>query len=128
MRAKEFLADDYIKGLREHRALAGAARARLAGLDAVINPTVPRRPIPFSECTTMESAGAWVGLTSRNARIANMLDLCGVTLPIQTPGASLPFGFQLAAPHGRDSEILRIAVAVEGAIGTRPRPDMTAFL
>lgn len=127
MRAKEFLADDYIKGLREHQALTLLARERMAGLDAVINPTVPRRPIPFSECATMETAAAWVGLTSRNARIANMLGQCGVSLPMQKPDADLPFGLQLAAPSGHDAEILRIAVSVEAALGTRKRPDMSAF-
>src|SRR5690606_10768166 len=77
MRAKEFLADDYIKGLREHRELTRLACERMAGLDAVINPTVPKRAIPFSDCATMETAASWVGLTSRNARIANMLGQCG---------------------------------------------------
>jgi aspartyl-tRNA(Asn)/glutamyl-tRNA(Gln) amidotransferase subunit A len=125
--ARDFRADEYILCLREHEALTREARERLRGLDACINPTVPRRPIPFSECATMETAAAWVGLTSRNARIANMLGQCGVTLPIQPPGASLPFGLQLAAPHGHDSALLQIAVAVEAVLGPRPRPDIAAF-
>jgi aspartyl-tRNA(Asn)/glutamyl-tRNA(Gln) amidotransferase subunit A len=128
MRAKEFLADDYIKGLREHRKLTRIACERMAGIDAVINPTVPRLPIPFSDCATMETAATWVSLASRNARIANLLGQCGVTLPIQRADAALPFGLQLAAPQGRDLEILQVAVAVEAAIGPRPRPDMNAFV
>jgi aspartyl-tRNA(Asn)/glutamyl-tRNA(Gln) amidotransferase subunit A len=44
--------------------------------------------------------------------IANLLDLCAISLPCPRAGG-LPVGLMLMARNGRDRKLLRIAAAVE---------------
>ena len=55
------------------------------------------------------------GLSLRNTSVANFLDQCSISLPMQAPGEP-PIGLMLMAPHGRDREIFSLAAAVESSL------------
>ncbi len=56
-------------------------------------------------------------LILRNPTVANLLDLCSITLPNHQPGA-LPSGLMLVGRNGADAELLRQAQAIELTINS----------
>jgi aspartyl-tRNA(Asn)/glutamyl-tRNA(Gln) amidotransferase subunit A len=108
-----FAAYEYVSAWRRLAQLRRAYRAATAAFDAVILPACaiapPKRaaveadPAHFAERNLM---------TLRNTRIGSLLDLCGLTLPVE-PSA----GVLLQAPGGDDIRLLRIGMAAERALG-----------
>ncbi|MBB2174844.1 amidase family protein [Gluconacetobacter johannae] len=92
----------------------------MAGLDAIVLPTVPvvapmrdalRDPDAFRRAN---------GLLLRNTRVANMLDLPTLSLPM--PGPGLPSGLMLWGRKERDWPLLALAGAIEAALGQSEVP------
>ena len=52
---------------------------------------------------------------SRNTRIANIFDLCAISIPCPREGG-LPVGLMLVGQNGHDRKLFRIAAAVERAL------------
>jgi len=106
-------ADDYVRMLALRREAERAMNARSIGIDAWITPTVPVLPHPIAEFTTVDGVAAWNRLATQNTRPANLFGQCGISLPIQHLGSTLPVGLQLAASGGQDAWLLDVARAVE---------------
>jgi aspartyl-tRNA(Asn)/glutamyl-tRNA(Gln) amidotransferase subunit A len=106
-------ADDYVRMLGLRRSAEQAMNERSRGLDAWIMPTLPVLPHPIAGYRTVAEAAAWNRLATQNTRPANLYGQCGISLPIQHLGASLPVGLQLAASGGQDAWLLDVARAVE---------------
>ena len=51
-------------------------------------------------------------LTLRNTRIANLMGLCGLTLPTATPSC----GLSALTPPGSEGRLLRLGAAMEAAL------------
>ncbi len=97
------------------RALSRRFHHRLAGFDAVIMPTCPRIAPPIAPLEADEAAYNEANLAlTRNTRLGNLLETCGVTLPVRLEGA-LPSGLLVAMAAGRDGAVLRLAAAAEAA-------------
>jgi aspartyl-tRNA(Asn)/glutamyl-tRNA(Gln) amidotransferase subunit A len=106
-------ADDYVRMLGLRRAAERAMNERSRLVDAWIVPTLPVLPHPVAGYRTVAEAAAWNRLATQNTRPANLYGQCGISLPIQHLGASLPVGLQLAAGGGQDARLLDVARAVE---------------
>ncbi|CUX83693.1 MAG: aspartyl-tRNA(Asn)/glutamyl-tRNA(Gln) amidotransferase subunit A [Roseibaca calidilacus] len=87
--------------------------AQVAGYDAVLLPTAPNMP-PNTERLLADEAYYTTEnlLTLRNTRIANMLGLCALTLPTNTPSA----GISLMVGPMEEDRLLRLGVAAESVV------------
>ncbi|SUZ32806.1 Putative amidase AmiD [Roseibaca ekhonensis] len=106
-------AADYIAAWNRLNALRKGYLAQVAGYDAVILPTAPNMP-PNAE-RLMADEGYYATenlLTLRNTRIANMLGLCALTLPTNTPSAGVSF----MCPPMEDNRLLRLGAAAEQVV------------
>jgi aspartyl-tRNA(Asn)/glutamyl-tRNA(Gln) amidotransferase subunit A len=102
----------YVSVLQRIVKLRQAISLPLAGFSAVIMPTVAVLP-PLIE--GLETSGGFMDANAkvlRNTMIANVLDLCAISLPISQPGKP-PVGAMLMGAHGGDAALLNVAETVE---------------
>jgi aspartyl-tRNA(Asn)/glutamyl-tRNA(Gln) amidotransferase subunit A len=100
-----------LEGLRaEHR-------AETAGYDAILMPTTGNLP-PVVDRLLADPAHFTEEnlLTLRNTRVANLMDLCALTLPTGIPSC----GLSVMAPAGAEARLLRLGRAIERALGQQP--------
>lgn len=109
-------AADYIHLLERRRGLQAQFRQETAHYDAVIMPTSPKVAPPIAAFAQDEDFFRLNGLLLRNTSIANVLDLCAISLPCQ-PQGELPVGFSLVGKHMGDQHLFEMALAVEHCIG-----------
>ena len=83
------------------------AAVRGAKVDAVAGPTSPMVAPPLADPDPTALAG-------RNTRVFNGLGWPALSLPLNTSG--LPVGLQLAAPPGRDAQLLALAAQLADAV------------
>jgi aspartyl-tRNA(Asn)/glutamyl-tRNA(Gln) amidotransferase subunit A len=108
-------AADYIElGQRRAETIA-STRARCAGFDALVMPTVPKVAPTFAEVETEEGFTRLNILMLRNPSIINFLDGCAVSIPCHQAGEA-PVGLMLAGFAGQDRRLLSIARGVEAAV------------
>jgi aspartyl-tRNA(Asn)/glutamyl-tRNA(Gln) amidotransferase subunit A len=110
--ARTISAADYIATMRERSALVSAMDAWLSDLDGLVLPTIPIVAPTITELSDVDAELATDAILIRNTVIANLLDLCAISLPCPRAGG-LPVGLMLMARNGRDRKLLRIAAAVE---------------
>lgn len=115
---KTTLAHDFIAAWDVLRAQRDVYAKATAGFDAVIFPSAPIMPPKvnrlMSDPTYYEEQNL---LALRNTRPGNMLDLCSLTLPLDTPST----GILLNAPANQEERLLRLGVAVERALAEMPQ-------
>lgn len=126
--ATEVSGTEYVRLDRRRRALAATVRQRLQGLDAVVTPTSPLVPRPVAQVTTQEAASDFVRKALSVSRVANVYDLCAMTVPLPREGEALPAGLHIAAAHGDDARLLSLCLSVERLIGRGPRQEMSSFV
>jgi len=98
------------------KAIAARFRARVAGFAAVVHPTCPRIAPPIAELEHDPEAYDEANMAmTRNTRLGNIMETCGVTLPCQRPG-ELPVGLSLMAAGHNEGRVLRLAKAAEAAL------------
>jgi aspartyl-tRNA(Asn)/glutamyl-tRNA(Gln) amidotransferase subunit A len=110
--ARTISAADYIATMRERSALVRAMDVWLSDLDGLVLPTIPIVAPTITELSDIDAELATDAILIRNTVIANLLDLCAISLPCPRAGG-LPVGLMLMARNGRDRKLLRIAAAVE---------------
>jgi len=101
--------------------LAGAAdeaNAGLAGLDGVLSPTTPLTAPRLDEVSDAEGYRDRNMATLRNTSPGNLLDLCGLSIPVGLDGDGLPIGLQIMAARETDERLLSAGLAVERVLGT----------
>ncbi|MBL3555189.1 MULTISPECIES: amidase [Marinobacter] len=111
-RGAAITAADYLELCRRRQQRKQEADEWLQDYDGLLAPTVPVVPPRFEELTADEDYARLNLLILRNPTVANMLDLCSVTLPNHKPGY-LPGGLMLIGRNGSDETLLRLAKAVE---------------
>jgi len=113
---RDVSAADYIATIRERAALVRAVDGRLLDLDALVLPTVPIVAPTIAELSGSFEAFLAKSLPAgRNTAIANICDLCAISIPCRR-GGGLPVGLMLVARNGEDRKLFRIAAAVERVI------------
>ena len=108
-----FSGPDYVAGWRRLDAIRAAWADLTAAFDAVLLPTTANLPPNAERCLADPAYFAEENLLGlRNTRIANMLGLCALTLPIGVPACGIS---ALAAP-GDEARLLRLGAAMERAL------------
>ena len=81
--------------------------------DVIVSPTVPIPPLPLKAVEEIAEYRRLNLMTLQNTCIANILNLCAISIPIGFGSNGLPIGLQLMAPHGKDELLLAIAEKFE---------------
>ena len=105
----------YLELLRLRAERKKQADEWLASYDGLLAPTVPVEPPRLTELESDENYARLNLLILRNPTVANLLDLCAITLPNHRPG-DLPSGLMLVGRNGSDGSVLGIAQAMEKAL------------
>lgn len=115
--AASLTACDYLERRHYFQRTAASATEKLAEVDVVAVPTVAVTP-PTAEAVAASDDYARLNIkVLRNTSIANLLDLCAVTLPVGRDAAGLPVGLMLMAVAGSETRLLATAQAVEACLG-----------
>ncbi|WP_127107189.1 amidase [Pararhodobacter zhoushanensis] len=109
--------------------------ARIAGLDAILLPTAPVSPFPWTQSHATQIDGQdmdiyyrWLALTYRGSLTGGP----AITLPSGLDPEGMPFGLQLLGPVRGDAGLLACARSIEALLArdpatARPRPDLDAL-
>ena len=115
-RGKNLSAADYLDISRKRADIIARAEERTAPFDAVLMPTVVRVAPRIADLDASDDMYASTNLLMlRNTSLGNFLDRCAVSLPIHEPGDA-PVGLMLMGERNGDERLLRVALAVEGAL------------
>jgi aspartyl-tRNA(Asn)/glutamyl-tRNA(Gln) amidotransferase subunit A len=115
LRGESQSAADYIDLINARRSLVARATARLAPYDALLLPTTANTPPRIADMKDDQAFTKANLLSLRNCTLINMIDGCGISLPIHREG-EVPVGLMLAASGGSDRRIFELAAAMEGVI------------
>jgi aspartyl-tRNA(Asn)/glutamyl-tRNA(Gln) amidotransferase subunit A len=115
LRGESQSAADYIDLLDARKSLVARATARLAPYDALVLPTTANTPPRIADMKDDQAFTKANLLSLRNCTLINMIDGCGISLPIHRDG-EVPVGLMLAATGGSDHRIFELAAAMEGVI------------
>jgi aspartyl-tRNA(Asn)/glutamyl-tRNA(Gln) amidotransferase subunit A len=115
LRGESQSAADYIDLVNARKSLVARAAARLAPYDALVLPTTANTPPRIADMKDDQAFTKANLLSLRNCTLINMIDGCGISLPIHREG-EVPVGLMLAASGGSDRRILELAAAMEGVI------------
>jgi len=115
LKGREQTAADYLELQRARTAMQRSVRQLTAGFDAVVMPTAPIVAPPVDELADDTSYFRANALMLRNPAIANFLDGCAISLPIQQAGEA-PVGLMLMGDQGQDRALVAIARAVESVV------------
>jgi aspartyl-tRNA(Asn)/glutamyl-tRNA(Gln) amidotransferase subunit A len=88
---------------------------RLSPYDALVLPTTANTPPRIADMKDDQAFTKANLLSLRNCTLINMIDGCGISLPIHREG-EVPVGLMLAASGGSDRRIFELAAAMEGVI------------
>src|SRR5882757_9835154 len=112
LRGESQSAADYIDLVNARKSLVTRANARLAPYDALVLPTTANTPPKISDMDDDKAFTKANILALRNCTLINMIDGCGISLPIHRHG-EVPVGLMLAATGGSDHRIFELAAAME---------------
>ena len=115
LRGESQSAADYIDLVNARKSLIARATARLAPYDALVLPTTANTPPRIADMKDDQAFTRANLLSLRNCTLINMIDGCGISLPIHRDG-EVPVGLMLAASGGSDRRIFELAAAMEGVI------------
>jgi aspartyl-tRNA(Asn)/glutamyl-tRNA(Gln) amidotransferase subunit A len=103
-------AADYVAAWHRLDALRAIYAEATAGYDAVLCPSVayapPKQAMLLADHPLFSAMNL---LALRNTRVANLMGLCALTLPTDTPSC----GLMLMAPAGAEERLLRLGAALE---------------
>jgi aspartyl-tRNA(Asn)/glutamyl-tRNA(Gln) amidotransferase subunit A len=106
----EFSAVQFIESWQELRQLRGVYQKATAGVDAVLVPSSPILPPDIERLLSDHKYFISENLLAlRNTRIGNLMGLCGLTLPTDTPTCGIT---ALCEPFA-EAKLLRLGAAME---------------
>jgi aspartyl-tRNA(Asn)/glutamyl-tRNA(Gln) amidotransferase subunit A len=104
---------DYVRMIELRRLASDKAAEQFARYDAIVLPTTALVAPVIEELAKDDELFARVNLqVLRNATVFNLLDCCGLSLPIPDAGP-LPVGFMMIGARGTDANVLAAGAAVE---------------
>jgi Asp-tRNA(Asn)/Glu-tRNA(Gln) amidotransferase A subunit family amidase len=130
--ARRYTIDDVGSAHARYTQIYRGAQAFFADHDLLILPTVAVSAWPKHRIYPAEIDGRRVTSYFDWVRITYAITLINhpcISIPCGVDALGIPFGLQLVAPRGRDLFLLRVAMALEDALGVdaatrRPRPDL----
>lgn len=108
----------YLGRLHRLAEMTRAAVAAVAGVDAVLGPTMVLTPPRIADLADPKVHLDASLRGPRNTVPVNLLTQCAVTVPVALDAAGMPVGLQIACPGGEDARALAIARAFEKVLGT----------
>jgi len=102
----KLLATDYIAALESQALLKKQFTKAFDHIDIFATPTGLTTAVPLTE---VNPSAPPVHFT----RVLNVLDMCGVSVPVGLDGQHLPIGFQLGAAGGQDAFLMEVATAFQ---------------
>jgi len=111
-------AAEYHGRLRRMAALSQAAHAAIAGVHAVVGPTIPITPPKIADVQDPKAYMKANLMAARNTTVANLLAMSAVTIPVALDAAGMPVGLQINCAGGDDARAVAIARAFEKVLGT----------
>jgi aspartyl-tRNA(Asn)/glutamyl-tRNA(Gln) amidotransferase subunit A len=109
----EFSAVQFIESWQELRQLRVIYQKATAGFDAVLVPSSPILPPDIERLLSDHEYFIRENLLAlRNTRIGNLMGLCGLTLPTDTPTCGIT---ALCEPFA-EAKLLRLGAAMEGVV------------
>jgi aspartyl-tRNA(Asn)/glutamyl-tRNA(Gln) amidotransferase subunit A len=118
---RHVLAEDYVRARHGRAVLRREIDRALEGADALVLPALSIEAPPIG-AASVPVAGGTEPVRSAMLRCTQPFNLSGhpaISLPCGTTAAGLPVGLQLVGHHGRTSDLLRVAHAVERALDAR---------
>jgi len=112
---------DYLRMLTLRAELCRSMDGEMAPFDALVMPTVPITAPRVDELEDDEVFFNANRLLLRNPSIANMLNLCSLSVPCHEPGEA-PVGLMLFGRHLADRALLETGLAVERLLSPRAEP------
>lgn len=104
---------DMLQKLALRERIAASAAKRMRDWDALLIPTTPVCAPHFSEVETNADYVRLNMLLMRNTRVANILNLCAITVPLACPEPSVAVGLLVLGSSGSDDTLLDIAETIE---------------
>ena len=105
----------YEAALQKIMGLRTSILTQIAAYDAIVLPTVACIPPVLVDLANDEAFFAANTRVLRNTLIANVLNFCAITIPINDTGEA-PVGLMLMAPAGSDAKLFAIAEHVESVL------------
>lgn len=105
----------YLQTRARRRDWIARVRARIAGIDFLVFPTVPTIAPTIASLADEDLYGRVNLAMLRNPSFGNFLDGCSVSLPCQQAGDA-PVGLMLTGRNGQDESLLLAAQAVEALL------------
>jgi len=112
----DVLAHVHLGALKRKRELVEKACKTFQEVDIWLTPTCPFLPIPLADLGDPAIQERSL-LASRNTQPGNLLDMCGLSLPMHTDG--LPTGLQILKPLNKDGELLALGRTIERVLSAR---------
>lgn len=109
-------AADFLDTMAMRAAISARMNQATADYDALIMPTCPLLPPPIASLDDEAEYNRVNQIQLRNTAIGNFLDRCAISLPCHEEGEG-PVGLMLMGETMGDVRLLRIAAAVEAALG-----------
>lgn len=104
---------DYVAACAKLDALRAGYDAAVSGYDAVLAPTAPSLPPNLAQLEADHDYYLTENLLGlRNTRIGNLMGLCALTLPTDTPSC----GLMMSCPPDMEELLLRLGTAAEEAL------------
>lgn len=114
MAGKSVSAFEYLRGAKAIERVKAQYAEISAGFDAVIMPSSAIMPPNISRLLNDDAYYKRANLLAlRNTRVGNLMGLCSISLPVGVPSC----GIMLNATAGHEARLLRLAAAVEPALG-----------
>jgi allophanate hydrolase len=111
-KAEGLSAADAFRGIYRLKELARAAEPSLAGVDMLCVPTIPTfhtvAELEADPVTPNSNFGTYTNFV-------NLLDMCGIAVPVPARSDGRPGSVTLLAAKGKDAEIAAIACSLEAA-------------
>ena len=114
---KAMTVGEYLGRLRRLEALTRMAHGAIAGVDAIVGPTVPITPpriADVAEPSPYMQASLMIG---RNTTTTNLLVMCANTLPVALDASGMPVGLHIMCAGGEDVRAMAISRAAEKVLG-----------
>lgn len=119
----------------EQTRILRAFNARISGLDAILLPSSPVSPFPWTQSHATKIDGQEMDIYYRWMALNYRGSLAGgpsISLPAGRDSKGMPFGLQLLGPLHGDESLLAVASSIEAfferdAKTARPRPDLASL-
>lgn len=115
--ASTMTSNEYLRRCSVLQAGAEAVKPLFTTVDVVMTPTIAIAPPTIDAMRDTDTYRHANLLTLRNTSIANLLDLCAISMPVGADSLGLPVGLQLMCANRQERRLLAIGRAIEKELG-----------